>query len=77
LSKDSASYNIPVDWTTWAELFFMFYSAITTAFALQHAPSLVPFMASYAIGFGYTAYLGLRQSFGISPKSISSAVPNE
>ena len=32
-SKDTnnATYGLPIDWTTWVELFFMFYSAITVA----------------------------------------------
>ncbi len=78
-SKDTnnATYGLPIDWTTWVELFFMFYSAITAAFALQHASGLVPFVATYAVGFGYTAYLGMRQSFGVSPKSLPDAVPTE
>lgn len=59
-----ANYTLPIDWTTWAEIFFMIYSLITTVVALERAPGLAPFMAIYAMGFGYTAYLGLRQSLG-------------
>lgn len=77
LTKDGTTYTLPVDWTTWAEIFFMFYSALTTAFALQHAPGLMPFTASYAIGFGYTAYLGIRQSFAATLKAIEGAVTTE
>ncbi len=57
-----ANYTLPVDWTTWAEIFFMIYSLITTVVALERAPGLAPFMAIYAMGFGYTAYLGFKQS---------------
>ncbi|MBM4423125.1 MAG: glycosyltransferase [Chloroflexi bacterium] len=76
----TAAYGLPVDWTTWAEIALMFYSAITTVIALQCAPGLAPFTASYAIGFGYTAYLGLRQSLGIRiepAESIRGAITTE
>ena len=78
-SKDASAYayGLPIDWTTWVELFFMSYTALTTAFALQHAPGLAPFTATYAIGFGFTAYLSLRQSLGFSLKSIPGAVTTE
>jgi hypothetical protein len=73
-AQEASAYSLPIDWTTWAELFFTFYTALTTVFALQHAPGLAPFTATYAFGFGYTAYLGLRQSLGLSLKSIPGAV---
>jgi cellulose synthase/poly-beta-1,6-N-acetylglucosamine synthase-like glycosyltransferase len=71
-------YSLPVDWTTWAELFFAFYTALTTLVAFEHAPGLAPFMALYAIGFGYTATLGLWQSFGVkATSSLRGAVTME
>jgi hypothetical protein len=71
-------YNLPVDWTTWVELFFAFYTALTTLAALERAPGLAPFMALYAIGFGYTASLGLWQSFGVkATSSLRGAVTME
>ncbi len=63
------AYSLPVDWTTWADFFFMFYTALTTTYALQHAPILALFTASYACSFGYSAYLGLRQSLGVKAES--------
>jgi cellulose synthase/poly-beta-1,6-N-acetylglucosamine synthase-like glycosyltransferase len=66
--QETGFYNLPIDWTTWAEIFFMIYTGLITAFALQRAPGLAPFTASYAIGFGYTAWLGLKQSPIFNPK---------
>ncbi len=74
------TYGLPVDWTTWAEIALMFYSAFTTLIALERAPGLAPFTATYAFGFGYTAYLGLRQSLGVKAgpaETIRSAVTTE
>jgi cellulose synthase/poly-beta-1,6-N-acetylglucosamine synthase-like glycosyltransferase len=75
-AKEATAYILPVDWTTWAEIFFMFYSALTTAFAMQLAPGLAPFTASYAIGFAYAAYLGIRQSFAPG-ESIEGAMTTD
>lgn len=61
-AAEFAAYHLPVDWSTWVELFFMIYSALTTLLALRLAPGLALFMAIYTLGFGYTAFLGLRQS---------------
>ncbi len=72
-NKNAASYGLPIDWTTWAEIFFMVYSGVTAAFALQLAPGLAPFMASYSIGFGYTAWLGIKQSLEFNDKPMTRA----
>lgn len=72
-NKPTISYGLPIDWTTWAEIFFMIYSGVTTAFAMQRAPGLAPFMASYAIGFGYTAWLGIKQSLEFNDKPVTRA----
>ncbi|HKZ68594.1 MAG TPA: glycosyltransferase [Anaerolineales bacterium] len=62
--RPAPAYALPVDWTTWVEILFMIYSAVTTVVALERSPGLAPFMAVYTLGFGYTAYLGLKQSLG-------------
>lgn len=72
-AKQPAAYALPIDWTTWAEIFFMIYSGVTTAFAMQKAPGLAPFMALYALGFGYAAWLGIRQSLEINGGPLARA----
>jgi len=64
-AAEFAAYHLPVDGSTWVELFFMLYSGLTTFLALRLAPGLAPFMALYTLGFGYTAFLSLRQSLNI------------
>jgi len=39
-------------------------SVVETAIAITHAPGLAPFLATYGIGYAYTAGLGLWQSAG-------------
>lgn len=73
--KEVVPYNLPIDWTTWAEIFLVIYTGLTTAQAMLHAPGLAPFMASYAIGFGYTAWLGVKQSLFLNTKSTAHVVP--
>lgn len=78
LSQNTSVYSLPVDWSTWAELFFTFYSALTTLVAVERAPGLTPFMAIYTIGFGYTACIGLWHSFGVkSASALPGAVTTE
>jgi hypothetical protein len=55
-------YRLPVDWTTWGEAFLALYCLVEAAIAASHAPGLAPFLATYGIGYAYTAVLGLRQS---------------
>jgi cellulose synthase/poly-beta-1,6-N-acetylglucosamine synthase-like glycosyltransferase len=62
-------YNLPVDWTTWGEAALAIYCLIETAIAITHAPGLAPFLATYGIGYAYTAGLGLWQSWGKAPPS--------
>lgn len=77
-SQTSNAYNVPIDGATWIEVFFALYSALTALVALQRAPGLTPFMTLYAIGFGYTAYLGLWQAFGLkATSSLRRAVTME
>lgn len=74
-NKEPVPYNLPIDWTTWVEFFLIIYTGLTTAQALQHATGLAPFMASYAIGFGYTTWLGVKQALFVNPKASAQAVP--
>ncbi len=62
-------YNLPVDWTTWGEAALAIYCLVETAIAITHAPGLAPFLATYGIGYAYTAGLGLWQSWGKAPPS--------
>ncbi len=70
----SQSYGLPLDWTTGAEILFAIYTGITALVALDRAPGLAPFMLIYTLGFGYTAYLGIRQSQGIKEDALPEAV---
>jgi hypothetical protein len=56
------AYALTVDWSTWAELFLAFYALVTGLLALELARGVAPFAFLYALGFGYTAALGLWQS---------------
>ncbi len=58
-----SDYNLPVDWTTWGELALCLYCLLEALVAFNHAPGLVPFLLTYALGYAYTVSLGLRQSW--------------
>ena len=58
----AADYGLPVDWTMWGELALAFYCLVEAGIAITRAPGLAPFMAIYALGYLYTAGLGLWQS---------------
>lgn len=58
----AGSYSLPVDWTTWGELALALYCLIEAIVAVSRAPGLAPFLATYALGYAYTAGLGLWQS---------------
>lgn len=69
----AGSYNLPVDWTTWGELVLAFYCLVEAVVAVSRAPGLVPFLATYAIGYAYTAGLGLWQSWKtFRPRTVRS-----
>lgn len=72
-----SEYSLPVDWSTWVELFFMIYSGITTLVSIEYAPGLAPFMLIHTIGFAYTAYLGLRQSLRVKREIVGKSVMGE
>lgn len=55
-------YALTLDWTTWGELCLALYACATGLLALELAPSLAPLIFLYALGFGYTAGLGLWES---------------
>jgi cellulose synthase/poly-beta-1,6-N-acetylglucosamine synthase-like glycosyltransferase len=55
-------YQIPLDATTGFEVFLALYAGLTSVLALDYAPSLVPFMTLYALGFAYVAGLSLWQA---------------
>lgn len=57
-----SAYALPADLTTWLELFFALYAAAAAVLAITRLPALVPFMALYALGFGYVAALSLWQA---------------
>ncbi|MEM7032162.1 MAG: glycosyltransferase [Chloroflexota bacterium] len=60
--KRDEVYNLPVDWTTWGEIVLCLYCLLEAFVALRYAPGLVIFLVTYALGYAYTAVLGLRQS---------------
>lgn len=72
-----SEYSLPVDWSTWVELFFMIYSGITTLVSVEYAPGLAPFMLIHTIGFAYTAYLGLKQSLRVKREIVGKSVMGE
>lgn len=57
-----SDYALSIDWTTWGELFLAGYALVTGLLALELAPGMAPFIFLYALGFGFTALLGLWQS---------------
>jgi hypothetical protein len=70
--RQATDYGLPVDWTTWGELALAVYCFIETLVAVSRAPGLVPFLATYALGYAYTAGLGLWQSWGpLRPRAVS------
>jgi cellulose synthase/poly-beta-1,6-N-acetylglucosamine synthase-like glycosyltransferase len=60
----SRDYNVPVDWTTWGEIIISLYCLAEAVVAFTRAPGLAIFLIIYAIGYLYTAGLGLWQSWG-------------
>jgi len=58
----NSSYALPIDSTTWVELALAAYATIMALLALRYAPSLVPFMMLYALGFAYVAGVSLQQA---------------
>jgi cellulose synthase/poly-beta-1,6-N-acetylglucosamine synthase-like glycosyltransferase len=56
------SYALRIDWTVWAELLLAAYAFITMLLAAARLPALVPVLAVFAIGFGFTGFTGLWQS---------------
>lgn len=61
-ATNAGDYNIPVDWTTWAELLVGLYCLLEAIISMTRAPGLTPFLALYAAGYLYTSVLGLWQS---------------
>jgi len=59
----SRDYNVPVDWTTWGEILIGLYCLVEAYLALTRAPGLAIFLIIYAVGYMYTAGLGLWQSW--------------
>ncbi|UCC63528.1 MAG: glycosyltransferase family 2 protein [Anaerolineae bacterium] len=59
----AGTYNLPVDWTTWGELALALYCLVEAIVAVSRAPGLAPFLITYAMGYAYTAGLGLWQSW--------------
>lgn len=55
-------YQIPLDATLGFELFLAVYAGLTSVVAVDYAPSLVPFMLLYTLGFAYVAGLSLWQA---------------
>ena len=69
--RQAGNYGLSVDWTTWGELILALYCLVEAAVAVSRAPGLAPFLATYAVGYAYTAGLGLWQSGGIwRPKPV-------
>ncbi|MBN1427551.1 MAG: glycosyltransferase [Anaerolineae bacterium] len=58
----SSIYQVPLDATVGFELFLAVYAGATGILAIKLAPSLVPFMALYALGYFCTAGLSLWQA---------------
>ncbi len=57
-----ARYAAPMDHTPWLEIALAIYAGVTGMIALDRAPSLVPFMALYTLGFAYVAGTSLWQA---------------
>ncbi len=61
--RHAEAYHLPADWTTAGEIALALYCLVEAGVAWQHAPGLVPFMGMYALGYLYTAGLGMWQSW--------------
>jgi cellulose synthase/poly-beta-1,6-N-acetylglucosamine synthase-like glycosyltransferase len=69
--RQAGNYGLSVDWTTWGELVLALYCLLEAVVAVSRAPGLAPFLATYAVGYAYTAGLGLWQSGGTwRPKPV-------
>lgn len=55
-------YQIPLDAATGFEVFLAIYAGLVSVLAMDYAPSLVPFMTLYALGFAYVSGLSLWQA---------------
>lgn len=60
-------YKLPVDWTTWGELIIGLYCLVEALVSASRVPGLTIFLVVYAIGYIYTASLGLWQSWDRPP----------
>jgi cellulose synthase/poly-beta-1,6-N-acetylglucosamine synthase-like glycosyltransferase len=58
-------YQIPLDATIGLEVFLALYAGLISVLAIDYAPSLVPFMGLYTLGFAYVAGLSLWQARAI------------
>ncbi|MBN1218132.1 MAG: glycosyltransferase [Anaerolineae bacterium] len=61
------SYHVPLNWTTWGELFIAAYCLVEAAVALTRVPGLAVFLIVYTVGYLYTAGLALWQSWDHIP----------
>ncbi|MBI3761419.1 MAG: glycosyltransferase, partial [Chloroflexi bacterium] len=71
-ASHSEVYALPMEWTTLGELFLSLYALLAFVAALERAPALAPFLAIYALSFGYHAMMGWWQSGRYSPQRIFS-----
>lgn len=62
ISWMNTSYGLPVDRTTWLEIGFAVYAAITALVSWWYSPAVTPFMALYAVGFAYVAGVSLWEA---------------
>jgi cellulose synthase/poly-beta-1,6-N-acetylglucosamine synthase-like glycosyltransferase len=57
-NQQTSAYALPLDRATWSELLLAIYGIGTGILAIQHAPTLAPFILLYAFAFLLTATLG-------------------
>lgn len=61
----NSEYALPIDPTTFIEIFLAFYAGLTAFLSLVYNPSMTVFMILYASGFAYVAGLSIWQSYAV------------
>jgi hypothetical protein len=70
----ASAYALPIERSTWVELALAAYATVGGLLAWDRSPELVPFLALYALGFGYVGILGAWQARRV--RSAQRSVPS-
>lgn len=64
-------YALVSDWTTLGEIALALYALVAAAVAVERDPGLAPFLLLFAAGFGYTAAMGIAESWQVARRRRS------